>query len=68
MSATLTQRETEILSLIADGISNKEVADNLVLAEGTIKAHMTNILVKLNAADRTEAVTIAIRRGILQIP
>jgi DNA-binding NarL/FixJ family response regulator len=63
----LTPRETEVLGLVANGLGNKEIADRLGTATGTIKIHVQNILEKLSAADRTQAVTIAIRRGILHL-
>jgi two-component system NarL family response regulator len=63
----LTARELEVLQGITDGLSNKRIADRLQIAEGTVKIHVTNILSKLGAADRTEAVTTAIRRGIVHI-
>lgn len=63
----LTARETEVLSLIALGLGNKEAADRLGTAAGTVKAHVQSILGKLNARDRTHAVTIALRRGILHL-
>jgi two-component system, NarL family, response regulator len=63
----LTPRETEVLALVAGGLGNKEIADRLGTATGTIKIHIQNILEKLSAADRTQAVTIAIQRGILHL-
>jgi DNA-binding NarL/FixJ family response regulator len=63
----LTPRETEVLALVAEGLGNKEIADRLGRASGTIKIHIENILDKLGAADRTHAVTIALQRGILQL-
>ncbi len=63
----LTLRETEVLELVAKGLSNKEIADQIGTASGTVKMHVQNILDKLGAADRTHAVTLAIRRGILHI-
>ncbi|HLK68402.1 MAG TPA: response regulator transcription factor [Bryobacteraceae bacterium] len=63
----LTQREIEILRLIAAGNANKEIAAQLVLAEDTIKRHVTNILSKLGANDRTHAVTIGLNRGIIEL-
>ncbi|HZS53125.1 MAG TPA: response regulator transcription factor [Bryobacteraceae bacterium] len=63
----LTPREVEVLSLIARGFGNKEVADVLGTAAGTIKAHVQSILSKLGASDRTHAVTIALRRGIIHL-
>jgi DNA-binding NarL/FixJ family response regulator len=63
----LTLRETEVLELVAKGLSNKEIADRIGTASGTVKMHVQNILDKLGAADRTHAVTLAIRRGILHL-
>lgn len=63
----LTDREIEVLRLVAAGNANKEVAARLAIAEETVKAHMKNILSKLGANDRTHAVTIAIKRGIFEI-
>jgi len=63
----LTARELDVLQNIATGLSNKRIADHLGISEGTVKIHVTNILSKLGAADRTEAVTTAIRRGIVRI-
>ena len=63
----LTEREIEVLKHVAAGNANKMVAYNLDLSEETIKAHMKNILSKLGAKDRTHAVTIALRRGIIEI-
>ena len=63
----LTVRETEILEYIADGFLNKQIASELNISEQTIKNHVTSILRKLNANARTEAVVIAIKRGIISI-
>ena len=63
----LTRRETEVLGLVANGFGNKEIAERLGTATGTIKIHVQNILEKLSASDRTQAVTIAIQRGILHL-
>ncbi len=63
----LTPREIEILKLIAGGHSNKLAADRLRIREDTVKAHVTNILSKLNASDRTHAVTIALQRGYFEL-
>jgi DNA-binding NarL/FixJ family response regulator len=63
----LTLRETEVLELVAKGLGNREIADQIGTASGTVKMHVQNILDKLGAADRTHAVTLAIRRGILHI-
>ena len=61
----LTLREVEVLACVADGSANKIVADRLAISEETVKSHMKSIIAKLAANDRTHAVTIAIRRGIL---
>jgi len=63
----LTEREVEVLRQVACGNSNKIVADRLAISEETVKAHMRNILSKLGANDRTHAVTIALKRGIIEI-
>ena len=66
-STQLTERELEVLTLIAQGNSNQGIANARFIVEGTVKAHVTNILNKLNAVDRTQAVTEALRRGILHL-
>jgi DNA-binding NarL/FixJ family response regulator len=63
----LTQREIEVLRLVADGNSNKEIAQLLFISDDTVKMHVRNILAKLRANDRTQAVTTALRRGIVQL-
>jgi DNA-binding NarL/FixJ family response regulator len=63
----LTQRELEVLRLIRDGYRNKQIADRLAIAETTVNFHIKNLVEKLQANDRTHAVTIALRRGLLQI-
>jgi two-component system, NarL family, response regulator len=63
----LTERETEVLELVASGLGNKEIAGRLGTASGTIKIHVQNVLEKLGASGRTQAVTIALRRGILHL-
>lgn len=67
LSNAPSNREREILSLIAKGLTNKEIAGLLGLAEGTIKTHMTRILLKLDADDRTQAVIIALKAGYIQV-
>jgi len=62
---TLTQREIEILAMVAEGCFNKEIASRLGLSEQTIKNHMTTIMQKLNADSRTEATTIALKHGLI---
>jgi DNA-binding NarL/FixJ family response regulator len=64
---SLTAREIEVLRNIAEGCSNKIVADRLSITEETVKAHVKNILSKLGANDRTHAVTIALKRGIIEL-
>jgi DNA-binding NarL/FixJ family response regulator len=61
----LTARETEILRLIADGIGNNEIAENLHIGLGTVKGHIRDILEKLTASDRTQAAVLALRRGYI---
>jgi DNA-binding NarL/FixJ family response regulator len=63
----LTAREIQVLHLIAAGNANKQIARDLSVTEETIKSHVTNILAKLAANDRTHAVTIALKRGIIQL-
>jgi DNA-binding NarL/FixJ family response regulator len=61
----LTERERDVLRLLADGLSNKEIATRLVLAEGTIKNHVSTILDKLHAANRTQAARMARDQGLI---
>jgi len=63
----ISSRELEVLSLMASGKRNKEIASDLSIAEDTVKMHVRNILSKLQVNDRTEAVTIALRRGIIHL-
>jgi DNA-binding NarL/FixJ family response regulator len=63
----LTEREMEVLRLIAAGNANKEIAAQLSIAEDTVKRHVTGILGKLGANDRTHAVTIGLKRGIIEL-
>jgi DNA-binding NarL/FixJ family response regulator len=63
----LTVREIEVLRLIATGNANKEIGAKLSVGEDTVKRHVTNILGKLDANDRTHAVTIALKRGIIEL-
>lgn len=67
MQSELSSRELEVLRLIGRGSSNKEIASKLGIVEGTVKAHVTNIFTKLGAVDRTQAITIAMKRQILQL-
>jgi DNA-binding NarL/FixJ family response regulator len=63
----LTARELEVLQLIRDGYRNKQIADQLKVAESTVNFHIKNLVGKLGANDRTHAVTIALRRGLLSM-
>jgi DNA-binding NarL/FixJ family response regulator len=63
----LTTREFEVLRLIRDGYRNKQIAYHLAIAETTVNFHIKNLVDKLGANDRTHAVTIALRRGLLQV-
>lgn len=63
----LSPREVQVLNELAKGLANKEIADSLNITEHTVKDHIKNIMAKLRAADRTEAVTTAIQRGIIQL-
>jgi DNA-binding NarL/FixJ family response regulator len=64
----LTARELEVLTHLAQGMSNKEIAVALGRTEATVKVHILHILQKLDAADRTDAVTIALKRGLIHLP
>jgi DNA-binding NarL/FixJ family response regulator len=63
----LSDRELDILSRVARGLTNKEIARELSIAAGTVNAHVKNILLKLHAHDRTQAVTVALKCGIMEI-
>jgi DNA-binding NarL/FixJ family response regulator len=65
---TLTLREREIVLCIAKGEANKQISTSLGITEETVKSHVKNILSKLQAKDRTEAVTLALKRGIVHLP
>jgi len=66
--AQLTSREMEVLNYMTQGNSNKQIAAELYISEQTIKNHVTSILHKLEAKDRTEAVVIAIKHGLIALP
>jgi DNA-binding NarL/FixJ family response regulator len=63
----VSEREIEILQLVAQGLNNKDIARRLLISESTVKAHMLHIFNKLGVADRTAAVTTALRRGIIRL-
>ena len=63
----LTEREIDVLERVARGNRNKDIGDQLLISEETVKVHMKHIMEKLGANDRTQAVAIAVRRGIIQI-
>jgi DNA-binding NarL/FixJ family response regulator len=64
---TLSGREVQVLALVADGASNKEIGKQLHVSEATVKSHLLHIFAKLGVADRTAAVTTALKRGILRL-
>jgi DNA-binding NarL/FixJ family response regulator len=63
----LTAREIEVLQKVAQGNRNRDIAEKLFIAEETVKIHIKHIMDKLGARDRTQAVAIALRRGIIQL-
>ena len=63
----LTEREIDVLKLVAAGNANKQIADRLSIGEATVKSHVSNILSKLGANDRSHAVTIGLKRGIIEL-
>jgi DNA-binding NarL/FixJ family response regulator len=65
LAEPLSQRELEVLALLAEGLSNQEIAGRLYIAPGTVKNHVSNILSKLNARDRTQAILQAQQFGLL---
>jgi len=64
--SNLTPREIEVLDLIFKGLSNREIADRLTIGEGTVRIHVSNVLLKLGVKRRTEAVAVALKRGLLR--
>ncbi len=66
-SETLSDREVEVLRLMAKGVSNKDIADQLSITQSTVKTHITSIFQKLAVTTRTEAVTTALKKGIIQL-
>jgi len=65
--SSLSHREQEVLGLMAKGKSNREIANNLGITEATVKCHVSVILMRLNASDRTQAVVIALQRGLIHL-
>jgi NarL family two-component system response regulator LiaR len=63
---TLTERELDVIKLIARGLTNRKIAEELVISEGTVKGHVSNILSKLHLADRTQAAVYAWQEGIVR--
>ena len=63
----LTERETEVLRNVAEGNRNQDIAQRLFIAQATVKVHIKHIMEKLGASDRTQAVAIGVRRGIIQL-
>ena len=63
----LTERETEVLRNVAEGNRNQDIAERLFIAQATVKVHIKHIMEKLGASDRTQAVAIGVRRGIIQL-
>jgi NarL family two-component system response regulator LiaR len=62
----LTEREREVLALIVEGQTNPDIADRLIISESTVKTHVSNILSKLNVSTRTEAASLALRKGLIE--
>ena len=67
-SPALSKREREVLQLLPQGMSNLEIGIRLQITEGTVKSHVNNILSKLNVSDRTQAVIVALKRGLICLP
>lgn len=64
---TLTERERQVLAMLANGLSNRRIAERLAISENTVKAHVAAIFAKLDATTRTEAVTIGVRLGLVML-
>jgi DNA-binding NarL/FixJ family response regulator len=64
---TLSAREVEVLALVAAGNRNRDIGEQLCIAEETVKVHLRHIYEKVGAKDRTEAIAIAVRRGIIRL-
>lgn len=62
-----SEREIEVLSLVAQGHANKEIARTLCLSEATVKSHLLHVFAKLGASDKTHAVTLAVQKGLIRL-
>jgi DNA-binding NarL/FixJ family response regulator len=67
LARTLTEREVSVLALIADGKRNREISEALAITERTVKFHVSGLFAKLGASNRTEAVRLAVQRGLVQL-
>jgi DNA-binding NarL/FixJ family response regulator len=67
LTEPLTQRERQVLAMLANGLSNRRIAERLTISENTVKAHVAAILAKFGATSRTEAVTIGVRLGLVML-
>ena len=67
VDAVLTEREREVLALVAEGLTNREIGSRLFISAKTASVHLSNLMLKLNVSSRTEAVTVAQRRGLLDV-
>jgi len=63
----LSERERDILQLLVEGLSNAEIAHRLYLSEGTVRNYLSSLFVKLDVSDRTQAVVVALRRGLVSL-
>jgi DNA-binding NarL/FixJ family response regulator len=68
MRSSLTAREQHILQLLAKGLTNKQIGCALTISDNTVRNHLNSIMEKLEVADRTEAVTVGLQQGIIQLP
>ncbi|NNH53685.1 response regulator transcription factor [Promicromonospora citrea] len=66
-TSTLTEREEEVLGLVAQGLSNRQIGERLFISTKTVSVHVSNVLAKLGASGRAEAVSLAHQRGLLEV-